>query len=188
MIFWVFLYNLRLPIAAFCLLGIALCVMAAARSQFSRDSSSSVGLIHVGVTLAILASVMWAIPAPDYDVKIVYKDREVEKRVPVPVYKGVKEVPSTYQTIFDKCINSANVRADGDLLKQCHQQAREASTPAPAVKVVYKPSPYKDLFDQCNDGWTGSISDMKDPQVTFKARQERMTFCQGYAAQGATIH
>lgn len=187
MIFWVFLHNLREPVAAFCVLGIVLCIMAAARSTYSRDSSSSVGLIHVGVILAVLASVMWAIPAPDYDVKIVYKDREVEKRVPVPVYKGVKEVPSTYQNVYDKCIDSATVRADAELIKQCHQQAREASAPPQAVKVVYKPSPFLELFQKCNDYNLDQLFE-KDPVAGAEARTRRIAVCKDMALQGSTIH
>jgi hypothetical protein len=152
------------------------------------DAQGKIGMIHIGVVLCVVGSLIWAIPSPTYDQRIVYKDRTVEVPKPYPVYKGTREVPSTYQSVYDKCVASTSFRVDNALIELCHRQAREASTIAPTIKYVERFNSYKDLFNNCNDGHTISEEDRRSGMSAAEIRNQRIQYCHMAALQGSKAH
>lgn len=186
---WIYAYNIATPVGLACLLGLVLCLWSGLFGRYRNNAPEISSLIYMGLILVLVGSLFYAIPSPTYDQKIVYQDRVVTRKVPVPIYKGERVVykQSTYQTVYDKCIQSSDYNTDTDLIKLCHQQSMEASRPAPAVKIVYKPTPYLELFQKCNDYNLDQLFD-KDPAAGAEARTKRIAVCKEMALQGSTLH
>lgn len=202
----VYFYNLRLPLLLVAGIGILVCALVAFWSSQTRSSNANNSSMHIAAVerqlvclkgsllLAVAAALIWAIPSPTFDQKIVFKDRVVEKRIPVPVFKGEKIIhePSTYQNVFDKCVSSSSYGHDADLLKMCHEQALTAvaaTQPGPQIKerIVYKVSTYKTLFDNCNDNHDGGIVDLPKAQ-SIGPRNDRIVICHKAAMEGSRFH
>ena len=199
-----YFYNLRLPLLVVASSGILVCAIVAYWSSQTRSRNTNNSSMHIAAVerqlvclkgslmLAVAAALIWAIPAPTFDQKIVYKDRVVDRKVEVPVFKGEKIVhePSTYQNTFDKCVNSSGYAHDDDLLRQCHQQALEAvreTQAAPKEKIVYKVSTYKSLFDSCNDNHDAGIQSLS-VKDSIGPRNDRIIICHKAALEGSRFH
>jgi len=201
--FLVYLFNLRTPILMVAVMGIAICAIIAywasgTRSQNVSGSSSYMAAterqmvcLKAALGLALLAAFVWAIPSPEYDVRYKIKEVPVVKKVPVRVYSGVKVIqnPSTYQSVYDSCISSTSYRVDPDTMKLCHEQAMTASNPAQQVKVVYKFNSFKELYDNCNNGFT-IRADTRGPNGEPPAmiRNQRIELCGKIALEGSRTH
>jgi hypothetical protein len=202
MFWWIYAYNLRLPMAIACVFGIAVCVgvsiwsaQVRGRTKFAEPENNDAKwrqhmALQAGIILVLVTILIWAIPSPQYDIR--YVDRPVDRvvKVPVKVYSGIKEVPSNYQNVYDKCIDSYDYRADRDVMTQCHGQAMAAITPPPTVvtKTVVRFNAYKDLYNDCIGSWGISEDDKTATVSPAMIRNQRIEICTNAALAGSKAH
>lgn len=205
--FLVFLYNLRIPVALLSAVGITICVVIGlhalklrSHTKFADPENTdarwrTMATSQVAIILAIVAAIVWAIPSPDYDVRYVDRPTTVIKRVPVKVFSGTKTVyqPSTYQNVFDKCVDHYDYHTDKDVLSQCHTQAKEAveaSMPKPKIilRTVTKYNSYKELYESCIGDWSITDSDKAVNMSPAMIRNQRIQICVDAALKGSKAH
>jgi hypothetical protein len=204
--FLVLVDNLKIPFFVFSVVGLAIAAIVGFATWFenqkltygSPQHSDSKDLtmlcLQGGIILAILNCIVLAIPKPDYKKEIQYKDRVVTRTVvkklpPVKVYSGTRIVyqPSTYQNVYDKCIEAYDGGIGDEELKICHKQAIEAvreTQPKPTVvtREVRLESNYKTLFDNCNDNHDGGIASLPKAQ-SIAPRNDRIQLCHRLALE-----
>lgn len=138
-----FLYNLKFPFALATIVAVILGLWVSARNLEIRDKTDFGSLENKEARYAIMMSlqsciilfgltcILWAIPHPDYDVKVIEKKVYVSKPYPVIKWTKGKQIvheKPVYNKIYDQCLESYDYDVGTDVLKQCHEQALEAMT------------------------------------------------------------
>jgi len=184
-----FANNLSWPVIIFSLVGMVFCGATILRNISARGEAGMAAPVCF-LLLAAMVSMFWAIPAPDYDMKIVYRDKIVEKKVPVVKFTATKVITKVplYKETFLDCMD--HVEDSSSSNAQCHRQALEAvraSQPQPreVVKRFIQHDPYQELFKACND-YDLDDTFKKDPVEGARLRNERLRICHNNALQAST--
>jgi hypothetical protein len=199
---WVYAYNLRYPMMGFCGLGIALCLAIGLWSLGVKNKTAfaspengdarwrTLTAAQSGVVLALVAALIWAVPAPNYAERIVYRDRTVEKKVPYIKFTATKTIfkQAAYKEVFDDCMD--HVEDSAETNAQCHQQALVASRPVPeppkvVVRRFISHDTYSQLFKQCN-AFNMDDAFTKDPIRAAELRNDRLKTCSEAALKAST--
>lgn len=198
---WLFVYNLQTPVLIGAVIGLAVCsvfgtlaTQAARRTKFgeleNRDAIwKQMMAIQSGIGLVILCCLVFAIPSPTYNLRVVHD------RVPYPV-KSIQYVekkivvPGQYGAYYQQCVDSykAGNVADSQL-QLCHTQALEATSPP---KIIYRTTTvtqhdsFKDIFDACISN--NSISDSSTDARVAELRVQRIAECTKASTVGSHDH
>lgn len=201
---WLYVYNLKLPLAIFTILGLAVCVTITAWSFRIRDDHDPLSLahtnahnriwtsLHSAIVLSVIFILVCAVPSPTYDVriveKVIYREKiKLVKQQPVIKYAGVKVVKEldTYSAIYQQCVRA--VTGDGraylsiNEAAACHKTALEGSRNVRLVKVK---DSFKTLFDDCNDRY--NVNEEKGQEDGRIVRNQRIEVCTKMAEAGST--
>lgn len=204
---WLFVYNLRWPmlVAALVVGVISIFVVDHAenvrkRTAFGAPENTDAKwrqLVSVQLASILLAAsvILFAIPKPNYDVKLVPgPERIVKVNVPGPVqWKEGKQIvvqPSSYDAEYIRCINDVESRVERRTATEvefCHNTAKTALdnqrvAPTVVIKDRVVHDPYQKLFDNCNDRY--SFDGIPAAQAGA-LRNERITLCHKAALEGA---
>ena len=195
--FLLYIYNLREPTLVVGILSLIVCAVIAKWSSTTRTKNVIGSSAHIAAVerqlvclkgsllIGASAAIIWAIPSPDYDVRYKIKEVTVVQKVPVNVYSGVKVIHDTpaYQTVYDKCISSYSRSIDNDTIQLCHKNALEATQ---TVRIEYRNSPFKELFDDCNNSYSIDEKDHgPNGETAALIRNQRLEICNKMATQGS---
>lgn len=136
--FWVFAYNLKYPVTIGVSIGLLLCVimfmqgLAANNRSPSKSGDPRVAWsVMSGMLLGVLWAFVYAVPAPDYNVKYVNKPVTVEKTKIVKVFAGTRVVEPTWDQRFKYCKGEL-----GETIDRCEQFANMAKAPRVVKNVI----------------------------------------------------
>lgn len=96
---WLWVYGLKFPLGILCGVGIFACFLGfvhASKTSRPGDPKSFFTSVYIAITIGVIWALIYAIPSPTYDQKVVEKVKVVEKKVPmvrtVTKYAGTKIV------------------------------------------------------------------------------------------------
>lgn len=171
---WVWAYGLRGPITYLCMAGLFICfvmfVHAMKQNSQNRSGTYSLGSVHAAVIIGFIWALFYAMPAPEFDKTVVYKDRVVEKPVVKKVVAVTRTITKTITKYPDRNNNVAwcnnNTQHDIDW---CTNWAIKMEQPRIIVRNIIQKVPV--------------YSGTKVVQI-FPSRNQNISWCVGKRGDG----
>lgn len=157
--FWLFVYNLKYPVTIGAGIGLFLCVvmflqgLAANNRSPSKSGDPRVAWSVIsGIIFALIWMFIYAMPAPDYNVRYVEKPtvKVITKSVPIKIYSGIKVVEPTWDQRFKFCKSDPSMGFDIDRCTQYANMAKQPRIVERKVPVYLKENLQK-LVEWCQD-------------------------------------
>jgi hypothetical protein len=144
---WVWLFGLKTPISILCGVVILGCFINFLSARASgRGSGSLLTSLHIAIGVAVSWALIYSIPSPDYNVRVVYRDRPVDRPVIRKIVRITgKEVLTqtvryTQDSRFDYCMDhNSDGNSTEDRLNFCKDWSKQYMEPRVVVQKVGVP-------------------------------------------------
>jgi hypothetical protein len=137
---WLWAFSLKTPIGILCGLALAGCFLSffAARSS-GRGEANLTWTLNIGIIIALVWCAIYALPAPNYNVRTIVHETPVPGRVRVITRTITQRY--TQDSRFDKCIENKTSPYSTTELNECMDFAKAYMEPRIITNTVVKKVP-----------------------------------------------